>query len=135
MKRLPLIEGTWKANLSKSHRDPNHQFQSLRLHFEVSDEAVLLTFTGVNPAGEQGSGTRNLRPDSKEHPIAEAPGVVEIVRWVGPYSLETVYRHDGKVVSEGLYEVSGDGNTLTSKGKGIDASGKQFEQIIAFDRV
>ena len=48
---------TWKANLSKSQRHPNHLFQSATLHFEVSQEAVLLTYTGVNMAGEQESGT------------------------------------------------------------------------------
>ena len=134
MKRLLLIAGTWKANLSKSKRVPNHQFQSLTLHFEVSDEAALLTFTGVNPAGEQVSGTRKLRMDANEHPVAEAPGVVEIARWVGSYTLETVYKQDGEVISEGSYKVSRDGQTLTSKGKGRDASGSQFEQVIVFDR-
>ena len=134
MNRLLLIAGTWKANLSKSQRDPNHQFQSLALHFEVSDEAVLLTFTGVNPAGEQVSGTRKLRPDNKEYAVAEAPGVVEIARCIGSYTLETVYKQDGRVVSEGTYEVSRDGKTLTSKGKGTDANGSEFEQVIVFDR-
>ena len=134
MNRLLLIAGTWKANLSKSQRDPNHQFQSLSLHFEVSDETVLLTFTGVNPAGEPVSSTRKLRPDDKEYAVAEAPGVVEIASWVGSNTLETVYKQDGKVVSAGTYEVSRDGKTLTSKGKGTDASGSGFEQVIVFER-
>ena len=80
------------------------------------------------------SATRRLRLDSNEHPVAEAPGVVEIARWVGSYTLETVYKQDGEVVSEGSYEVSSDGKTLTSKGKGTDATGSQFEQVIVFDR-
>jgi hypothetical protein len=37
------IAGTWKANLAKSQRAPNHQFQSLTLRFDVSDDAVLLS--------------------------------------------------------------------------------------------
>ena len=134
MRQLPLIAGSWKANLSKSQRDPNHQFQSLTLHFDVSDEAILLTFTGINMAGEQVSGARKLRPDSNEHPVAEAPGVVEVARWVGSYALETVYKQDGNVVSESSYEVSRDGKTLTSKAKGTDATGSQFEQVIVLDR-
>jgi hypothetical protein len=52
----------------------------------MAAEAVLLTFTGVNMAGKQESGTRKLRPGGKEHPIAEAPGVVEITKWVGSHS-------------------------------------------------
>ena len=134
MNPLLLIAGTWKANLAESQRDPNHQFQSLTLQLEVSDEALSLAFTGVNRAGEQVSSTRKLRPDGKEYPVAEAPGIVESARWTGPYTLETVYKQDGKVVSEGSYEVAKDGKTLTSKGTGINESGTRFEQVIVFDR-
>jgi hypothetical protein len=129
----PLV-GAWKANLEKSQRDPNHQFQSLTMRFEVSDEAMLLTFSGVNMAGKQESGTRKLRPDGKEYPIAEAPGVVEITKWVGSHTLELVAKKDGKVVGESTYEVSKDGKTLTSKVRGTDAKGRQFEQVIVVDR-
>ena len=134
MNPLLLIAGAWKANLGKSQRDPNHQFQSLTLHFDISGEAVLLTFTGVNRAGEDVSGTRKLRLDGKEYPVAEAPSVMESSRWTGPNTLETVYRQDGTVVSEGSYEVAKDGKTLTSKGTGINESGTPFEQVIVFDR-
>jgi hypothetical protein len=32
------------------------------------------------------------------------------------------------------YEVSADGKTLTATVKGVDASGRDFEQVIIFDR-
>ena len=129
----PLL-GKWKANLSKSQRDPNHQFQSLSLRFEASDDAILLTFTGINMSGKEESGTRKLHPDGKERPVAEAPGVVEVSRWLESHILESVARKDGTVVGEGRYEVSSDGKTLTSRVKGKDAKGKPFEQVIVFDR-
>ncbi|MGH9767828.1 MAG: hypothetical protein ACREAB_10380 [Blastocatellia bacterium] len=69
-----------------------------------------------------------------EYPISEAPGVVEITKWVGSHTLELVAKKDGKVVGESMYEVSKDGKTLTSKVKGTDAKGRQFEQVIVFDR-
>lgn len=128
------LAGTWKANLSKSERHPNHQFESLTLRLEVSADAVLVTYTGVNMSGQQESGTRTLHPDGKEYPIAEAPGVVEITKWVGANTLESVAKKDGKVVGASTYEVSGDGKTLTAKVKGVDASGREFEQVIVFDR-
>jgi hypothetical protein len=130
-----LLEGAWEANLSQSHRDPNHQFQQLTLHFEVSDEVVSLTFTGINKTGEPVSGTRKIHPDGKEYPVGEVPGVVEIARWVEPSILETVFMHEGTVVSESAYEVSADGKRLTSTAKGVDASGTPFEQVIVLDRV
>jgi hypothetical protein len=128
------LDGTWKANISRSQRDPNHLFESVTLRFEVSEDAVSLTFTGVNMSGEQESGTRKFHPDGKEYPVAEAPGIVEVSKWVGSNVLETVAKKDGKVVGQSTYEVSGDGKTLTAKIKGIDESGSTFEQVIVFDR-
>lgn len=126
--------GTWKANLSKSKQHVNHQFQSATLRFEISGDAVSLTFTGVNMSGQQESGTRKLRADGKEYPIAEAPGAVEVVRWVNSHTLEIAAKRDGKVIGQGIYQVSSDGKTLTATIKGIDASGAFFDQIIVFDR-
>jgi hypothetical protein len=128
------LEGTWKANLEKSQRDPKHLFESVTLRFEVSGDTVSMTFNGVNMSGEQESGTRKFHPDGKEYPVAEAPGIVEVSKWVGPNALETVAKKDGKVVGQSTYEVSSDGKTLTAKIKGIDESGATFEQVIVFDR-
>lgn len=128
------LAGTWQANISKSQRDPNHLFKSVTLRIEISDDVVLISYMGVNMSGNEESGTSKLHPDGKEHPIAEAPGIVEVSRWVGPRLLETVGKKDGKVVGQSTYEISSDGNTLTAKIKGIDASGSTFEQVIVFDR-
>ena len=35
--------GTWIANIEKSHRHANHQFQSATLTFEVSGDVVSVT--------------------------------------------------------------------------------------------
>ena len=129
-----LLEGTWKANLEKSQRDPKHLFESVTLTFQVSEDVISLTFTGVNMSGEQESGTRKFHADGKEYPIVEAPGMVEVSKWVGSNGLETVAKKDGKVVGQSTYEVSSDGKTLTAKIKGIDESGSTFEQVIVFDR-
>jgi hypothetical protein len=128
------FSGTWKANLAKSQRHENHLFESLTMRFEVSDDTVLLTYAGVNMGGKQESNTTKLRPDGKEYPVAEAPGIVVVTKWVGPHILESVARKDGKVLGQSTYEVSSDGKTLTAKIKGIDASGREFEQVIVFDR-
>lgn len=129
-----LIEGTWRANLEKSRRHENHQFQNATLRFEVAGDDVLLNFGGVNAAGEQESGTRKFHADGKEYPVAEAPGVVEVARWAGEDALETLAKMDGRVVGQSTYEVSGDGKELTARVKGVDASGAEFEQVIVFDR-
>jgi hypothetical protein len=128
----PLM-GTWKANLEKSQRHQNHLFSSLTMQFERSGDLVLLTYTGVNMSGKPESSTRKLHPDGKEYPIAEAPGVVEVARWIGTTTLEVVAKKDGKTLGQSTYEVSGDGKTMTTKINAIDASGRPFDQVIVFD--
>ena len=121
----PFI-GTWIANISKSRPHTNHQFQSATLTFDVSDDVVSMTHAGVNMAGKHESGASVLHPDGKEHPIAQAPGVVVLTRWVGTHVLESEARKDGRVVGSGRNAVSGDGETLTATVVGTDAAGAQF---------
>ena len=128
------LAGTWQANISKSQRHPNHLFKSATLRFEVSDDVVSMTYTGVNMSGVEESGTFKIHPDGKEHPIPDAPGLVEVSRWAGPRLLDTVASQSGKVVGHSSYEVSEDGKTLTAKISGTDASGAEFEQVIVCDR-
>jgi hypothetical protein len=126
--------GSWVANVAKSKRDPNHQFQSATLQFAVSGDTVTLTQGGVNAGGQAESSTITIEADGKERPIPQAPGVVSLARWVGPRVLEMLGKKDGQVVGRGRYEVSADGQTLTASVMGTDASGAAFEQVIVFDR-
>jgi hypothetical protein len=132
-KESPFV-GSWVANLSKSKQHPNHQFQSATLQFVVNGDAVTLTHGGVNPSGQQESGTITLRADGKERPIPQAPGVVSVARWIGSHVLETVGKKNGQIVGRGTYEVSADGKTMTATVSGMDGSGAAFDQVIVFDR-
>ena len=126
--------GNWVANLSKSKRHPNHQFQSATLQFAVEGDTVTLTQGGVNASGQEESGTITLHADGKERPVPQAPGVVSVVRWIGTQVLETIGKKDGQEVGRGTYEVSADGKTLTATVSGRDGSGAAFAQVIVFDR-
>ena len=128
------FSGTWVANIEKSKRHPNHQFQSATMEFTVAGNAVTLKHGGVNAGGQQESGTVVLQADGQEHPIPEAPGVTVVTRWVGPRVLHTIGKSAGAQVGEQTYEVSTDGKTLTAKVSGVDASGARFDQMIVFDR-
>jgi hypothetical protein len=132
---MSIFVGTWIANIEKSRRHVNHQFQDATLSFDVSGDVVTLTHGGVNAAGKQESGTTILRSDGKDHAVSPlAPGVVVATRWRDANVLETVARKDGQVVGDGTYEVSSDGKTLTATVVGIDGAGARFEQVIVFDR-
>ena len=128
------LNGMWIANLAKSRRHENHQFQSASLRFEVSGNTVSLTQAGVNMSGKDESSTLTLVADGKEHPVAQAPGVVVISKWIGQHILETIGKRGEAVLGRGSYEVAADGQTLIATVAGIDAQGKAFEQVIVFDR-
>jgi endonuclease YncB( thermonuclease family) len=129
------LSGTWIANLEKSHRHENHQFQSATLTFAVSGDTVTLTHEGVNAGGEKESGTTALQADGKEHPTSEqTPDVVAVTQWAGPRRLEIIAKKGQTKVGGQSFEVSADGKTLTTSVWGTDASGRPFEQTIAFDR-
>ena len=132
---MNLFLGTWIADLEKSRRHTNHQFQSATLTFEASGDAVSLTHAGVNMAGKAESGTTVLHTDGHEHPVSsQAPGVVAVTKWLGPRVLSTEARKDGRAIGSATYAVSEDGKTLTASVRGVDAAGKSFDQVIVFDR-
>jgi hypothetical protein len=121
---MSIFVGTWIANIEKSRRHANHQFQGASLSFDVTGDVVTLIHGGVNAAGKQESGTTVLRADGDDHEVSPlAPGVMVSARWRDANVLETVAKKDGKVVGDGTYEVSGDGRTLTATVAGIDGAG------------
>lgn len=129
------LTGTWVANLDKSRRHENHQFQSASLRFEVSGNNVSLTQAGVNMSGKDESSTLTLVADGEEHPVSpQAPGVVVISKWIGTHVLETTGKRGDAILGRGTYEVAADGQTLTATVAGVDGQGKTFEQLIVFDR-
>ena len=53
---------------------------------------------------------------------------------LGPRGFQSSATKDGAMMGHGSYDVSEDGNTMIATVKGIDGNGKQFEQVIVFDR-
>jgi hypothetical protein len=127
--------GTWVANIAKSRRHHNHQFESATLRFAVAGDAISLTQSGVNMSGKHETSTLTLRADGQEHAVSpQAPGVVVVTRWLHSHAFETVGKRGADVLGRGTYVVTPDGKTLTASVSGIDASGAGFEQVIVFDR-
>lgn len=130
---MHALAGTWTANLSKSRRDPNHQFFGATMRLEIAGDAVSLTYSGVNAAGKTETGTQTMCADGRDHLHSAAPDVTT-TSTIDARTLQVVGRKDGAVVGRGTYEVSDDGQTLTATMSGIDAKGRQFDQVIVFDR-
>ena len=127
------LHGTWIANLSKSTRHANHQFQNATMRFDVGTGTVVLSYEGVNASGKHESSTQTIHADGQERPVPGAPGIVAIST-LEPRRLETLAMRDDVTLGRGTYEVDEEGRTLTATVSGIDASGKPFDQVIVFDR-
>jgi hypothetical protein len=104
------------------------------MRFGIEGQDVTLTYEGVNAAGHPEGNTQHLTADAEPRPIPEAPGF-SATSTLTARALESVGHRDGSMVGRSTYEVSEDGSTMTATVSGIDGSGKQFDQVIVFDRV
>ena len=127
------LAGTWIADVDRSRRDANHQFQQATIRFEVTGTSVSLAYGGINAGGRQEHGRQTLHADGREHPLAEAPEVLAVAT-LEPRALRTAAFKGRNTIGRASYEVSEDGRTMTAVVSGIDAAGKTFDQIIAFNR-
>jgi acyl-CoA synthetase (NDP forming) len=127
------LHGNWIADVAKSARHANHQFQNATMRLDVDADVVVLSYQGVNASGKQESSTQTIRADGQEHSVPGAPGIV-VISTLEARRLESSAKRDGVALGRGTYEVSEDGRTLTATVAGIDASGKPFDQVIVFDR-
>ena len=118
--------GTWTANLSKSRQHPLNPFQSATLHFDVVGNTVTINDVVVDESGQEVRAKNRLQTDGKEHASEQGKGYILLARWLGPHVLEAVVKKDDRVEGRVMYEVSGDGTTLT-----ISADG----QVIVCDRL
>ena len=117
--------GKWTANLFRSKRHPNNQFQSATLEFTVDGDTVTIIDVVIDESGHEVTGKNRILVDGIEHPSENGNGYVLSAKWNGPRFIETVAKKDGQVAGWGKYEVSVDDQTLTISGD---------EQMIVLDR-
>ncbi len=127
------LVGTWIANIAKSKRHENHLFANVTMHFAIANDEVRLSYEGVNASSKTERDEQVLQADGLPHPHPLAPGIV-VTSSLGPRGVEAIATKDGATMGRGSYDVSEDGNTMIATVKGIDGSGKAFEQVIVFDR-
>ena len=130
--------GTWTANLAASKRHPANRFQHAVLRIEVAGDVVTIVHTGIGASGQDERSTHTLQVDGQERPSGQGSRYTVIATWLDSHLLETVAKQDGRVVGGGTYEVSSDGQTLTTSTRApaanADGWGTDFEPVIVFDR-
>src|SRR5262249_9033338 len=125
--------GHWTADLSKSKLPPMSELRSQTLDFSAADDMVTITQRLTIGSAQHGE-VQTFQTDGKEHTPEWGHGVVFVARWVNSRLLEIAAKKDSQF-SRVTYELSADGNTLTSRVPfGREAGGNPFEQVIVFDR-
>jgi hypothetical protein len=120
------IMGTWIANPARSTRPVSeHQHEGLMLEFELTGDTITLTQVSTDASGLDVAVKMAIHADGREYPVPYGNGLVMQARWANPRVLEAVVKNREHVLSQGTYEVSPDGLSLTFSTPG---------QSVVFDR-
>jgi hypothetical protein len=101
--------------------------KSATLRIDLSGDSMTMSSQLVFVSGQEQRATETFRTDGTETPGTLTPGVTLVAKWLDPFVLASLAKKDGKVIAVVTYEVSADGNTLTSRSSGM------VEQTIVFE--
>ena len=136
MPNLPdPFSGTWKLNLQQSNFDPNHRPSEATMRFDLEPEGYLMRAEGVCNGNAVVEHPQRFILDGKEHPAPGAPEVTVLSTRPEPNTLRTVAQTSGRLLGEGTYVVSADGQTLTATVAGIDAQQRPFQTTVVWHRL
>jgi hypothetical protein len=123
--------GRWTADLAKSKLHTGSPLRAPTLQFAVTSESVSITDDARDASGRAiGTGQTTFQTDGAPHPHDKLlPGLTVVANWRGPRRLETVLTRASGEVDRVTYEVSADGQTLTTT-----TSGSLGTQVIVFRR-
>jgi hypothetical protein len=119
--------GSWSADLSQSRLDPRMPIKEADVTISVSGNDITLANSVVLASGQTIQEREPLRADGTETP-ASAPGVTHVANWLGSHVLALITKQGDRNLALITYEVSPDGQTLTTRTSG------QFEQVVVFKR-
>ena len=119
--------GSWSADLSQSGLDPKMPIKGADITISVSGNVITLANSVVLPSGETIQERETLRADGTETPATTA-GVVHVTNWLGSNVLALITKKGNQNLALITYEVSADGQRLTTRTSGL------VEQVILFKR-
>jgi hypothetical protein len=130
-----VFVGTWKLNIEQSEFDPKHVPTGGTVTFELDAEGCyVMRGEGINAAGEKvAERPQRFVLDGQEHPMADIPGLTAMATRPEPNTLVAEGRMNGKIVGQGTYTVSADGQTLSATASGMGVNGP-FKTRAVFDR-
>lgn len=128
--------GTWKLNLAKSQSSsalPKSRMVTIASAGAGADLAIKVEEVGADGTASNWSFT--TKGDGVDVPVTGTPrfdAAASTIKAAG--ARHTVYKKGGKAVLEIDSTVSPDGKTMTTKSKGLDASGKPVTGTSVYER-
>jgi hypothetical protein len=128
--------GTWKLNVEKSKYDPGPPPQSQTLRIEPAGKGEKVTSEVVSADGKRTTSVYTANFDGKDYPLSgSALGADNVaLKRIDVRTTERTDKKEGKVVQTLRRVVSSDGKTMTVTGKGTNAEGKPFSNVVVFDK-
>ena len=129
--------GTWKLNVAKSTYTPGPMpIKSLTLTREASDGGVKHTTTGVRADGTALNASYTAKYDGKAVPVSGNGQYDTIaIKQVNDNTLtDERKKTGGPYKATNRIVISNGGKIMTSTTKGTAADGKEFTQILIFDK-
>ena len=124
------LAGSWSADLSQSRLDGKMAIKGADLTISVTGNVITLANSVVMPSGETIQERETLRADGTETAATnpQMTGVVHVANWVGSRVLALIAKRGNQNIALITYEVSTDGQMLTTRTSGL------IEQVVVFKR-
>jgi hypothetical protein len=129
--------GTWKLDVAKSKYTPAPMpIKSLTITREASDGGVKQTTNGERADGTAISASYTAKYDGKDVQVAGNSQYDTIaIKQVNANTLtDERKKAGGPYKANGRTVVSNGGKTMTTTTKGTNADGKEFTQVLVFDK-
>ena len=129
------LAGTWRLDAQRSRPNSVDDVLDATIEITVTGASVAMTHRQRNSAGLTDESVMAFLADNQ--PYLAGDGYQLRARWRGERALETVATRDGAIVGQGVYEVSGDGRTLTISSKDAQANTqgwRMVDHVLVLDR-
>ena len=130
----PII-GTWELNVGKSTYGAGNPPKKDMRTFTADGDGYKYFSTGTAADGTPFVRTYTAHYDGKDYPTTGQPDAESIaIKRIDRFTTETIQKRGGKVVITSTRVVSKDGKSFTLTSKGINAAGKEFTNVLVFDK-
>lgn len=129
--------GTWNLNARKSKFQPGPPTKSETRIVATSPAGMSVSVDRVEADGKAQEFEYTSNLDDKSYPFTgQGPYRADSIaaNLTAPNTIQSTFKSGGKVVATANAVVSSDGKVLTITTKGVDAGGKHFTDVRAYDK-